>query len=177
MEILEFRRLARLVVDTSRMRTDSAMRMLGLRMSGFRAWRLLWRFASTTPTPQLLATSGYGTYKILGVGTVSFVQNHPYDPSSVIVYAAPEGDEVCHLHAGDGQARRRRGDGTAGRDLQVGHQPRSWADRLPYSGVNWCDLYVVEKATDEITVRSRDGVQRTVLSTSLCTACGSASKS
>jgi len=31
----------------------------------------------------------------LGSGTVSFVQNHPYDPSSVIVYAAPEGDEVA----------------------------------------------------------------------------------
>jgi hypothetical protein len=35
------------------------------------------------------------TYKIIGTGTVAFVQNHPTDPFSVIVYAAPEGDEVA----------------------------------------------------------------------------------
>jgi len=51
----------------------------------------------------------YDTYKIYGSGTVSFVQNHPYDPSSVIVYAAPEGDEVATYTRGtarlvDGEA-------------------------------------------------------------------------
>ncbi len=35
------------------------------------------------------------TRKITGTGTVSFVQNHPYEPDKVIVYAAPEGDEVA----------------------------------------------------------------------------------
>ena len=35
------------------------------------------------------------TRKILGTGTVSFVQNHPYERDEVIVYAAPEGDEVA----------------------------------------------------------------------------------
>lgn len=35
------------------------------------------------------------TYKIRGTGTVSFVQNHPYERDKVIVYAAPEGDEVA----------------------------------------------------------------------------------
>jgi hypothetical protein len=35
------------------------------------------------------------TYKIHGTGTVSFVQNHPYQRDQVIVYAAPEGDEVA----------------------------------------------------------------------------------
>ncbi len=49
------------------------------------------------------------TYKIIGSGAVSFVQNHPYDPSSVIVYAAPEGDEVATYTRGtarlvDGEA-------------------------------------------------------------------------
>jgi hypothetical protein len=34
-------------------------------------------------------------YKILGNGTVSFVQNHPTEPDKVIVYACPEGDEVA----------------------------------------------------------------------------------
>jgi hypothetical protein len=35
------------------------------------------------------------TYKVLGNGTVSFVQNHPADRDKVIVYACPEGDEVA----------------------------------------------------------------------------------
>ncbi|MBN1424407.1 hypothetical protein JXA88_07615, partial [Candidatus Fermentibacteria bacterium] len=36
-----------------------------------------------------------GSYKILGSGSVDFVQNHPYNGDEVIVYAAPEGDEVA----------------------------------------------------------------------------------
>jgi hypothetical protein len=43
----------------------------------------------------LEATVAEGTYKIVGTGEVSFVQNHPTDPGAVIVYAAPEGDEVA----------------------------------------------------------------------------------
>ncbi len=35
------------------------------------------------------------TYSIEGNGTKAFVQNHPYDRDAVIVYAAPEGDEVA----------------------------------------------------------------------------------
>jgi hypothetical protein len=51
----------------------------------------------------------YGTYKIYGNGTVNFVQNHPYDRDSVIVYAAPEGDEAATYTRGtarlvDGEA-------------------------------------------------------------------------
>jgi hypothetical protein len=37
---------------------------------------------------------GEGTNKIRGNGAVSFVQNHPYDPSKVVVYHAPESSEV-----------------------------------------------------------------------------------
>jgi hypothetical protein len=56
------------------------------------------------------ANVGSGIYKIIGTGTVSFVQNHPEDPSSVIVYAAPEGDESATYTRGsarltDGVAR------------------------------------------------------------------------
>jgi len=55
------------------------------------------------------------SYKIWGNGTVSFVQNHPRDPSSVIVYAAPEGDEVATYTRGtarlvDGEATVPLGD-------------------------------------------------------------------
>ena len=57
-----------------------------------------------------LARVAYDTYKISGTGAVSFVQNHPYDRDSVIVYAAPEGDEVATYTRGtsrlvDGEAR------------------------------------------------------------------------
>jgi hypothetical protein len=41
------------------------------------------------------ANVGYSTYKIQGTGDVAFVQNHPAQPDRVIVYAAPEGDEVA----------------------------------------------------------------------------------
>lgn len=39
--------------------------------------------------------AGFSTYKILGTGNPSFIQNHPYDNEKVIVYSAPEGDEVA----------------------------------------------------------------------------------
>jgi hypothetical protein len=42
-----------------------------------------------------VARVGYSTYKIQGTGAVSFVQNHPEQSDRVIVYAAPEGDEVA----------------------------------------------------------------------------------
>ncbi len=52
----------------------------------------------------------FSSYKLSGSGTVSFVQNHPRDPDSVIVYAAPEGDEVATYTRGtarlvNGEAR------------------------------------------------------------------------
>jgi hypothetical protein len=41
--------------------------------------------------------------KILGTGNVSFVQNHPYNQDKVIVYSAPEGDEVATYTRGTGK--------------------------------------------------------------------------
>lgn len=38
---------------------------------------------------------GGGIAKVVGNGSVSFVQNHPTDPTKTIVYAAPEGDEIA----------------------------------------------------------------------------------
>lgn len=43
------------------------------------------------------------SYKIQGTGSVSFVQNVPKDPAHVIVYAAPEGDEVAVYTRGSGR--------------------------------------------------------------------------
>ncbi|HID46680.1 MAG TPA: hypothetical protein EYP34_13115 [Chromatiaceae bacterium] len=62
-----------------------------------------------------LDNSGYArvshsTYKIYGNGTVNFVQNHPENADEVIVYTAPEGDEVATYTRGsaklvNGEAR------------------------------------------------------------------------
>ncbi|HET8946971.1 MAG TPA: hypothetical protein VFQ07_08305 [Candidatus Polarisedimenticolia bacterium] len=61
------------------------------------------------------ALLAYSSYKILGTGAVSFVQNHPKDPSKVVVYVAPEGDEAAVYTRGsgrlvDGEARVRLGE-------------------------------------------------------------------
>ncbi len=55
------------------------------------------------------------TRKIVGTGTVSFVQNHPVESDKVVVYAAPEGDEVAVYTRGTarlagGEARVRLGE-------------------------------------------------------------------
>jgi hypothetical protein len=46
---------------------------------------------------------GWSTYKIGGNGSVAFIQNHPADPSKVIVYTAPEGDETAVYTRGSGR--------------------------------------------------------------------------
>jgi hypothetical protein len=47
--------------------------------------------------------AGHDAYKTHGSGTNSFVQNHPEDNSRVIVYSAPEGDEVATYTRGTGR--------------------------------------------------------------------------
>ena len=100
------------------------------------------------------ARVGYDTYKIQGPGTVTFIQNHPENPEQVIVYAAPEGDEVATYTRGsgrlvDGEARVQLGDTFAlvtnpdiGLTAHVTPRGRS------------ADLYVQSVTTGEIIVRS-----------------------
>ena len=47
--------------------------------------------------------AGHDAYKTHGSGTNSFVQNHPEDNARVIVYSAPEGDEVATYTRGTGR--------------------------------------------------------------------------
>jgi hypothetical protein len=103
------------------------------------------------------ANVGYSSYKIVGSGAVSFVQNHPYDPSSVIVYAAPEGDEVATYTRGT--ARLVDGEATVplGETFKWVTNPDIGLTAYLTPVGEWCDLYVVEKDTNEITVRSHDG--------------------
>ena len=105
---------------------------------------------------------GYSTYKIFGFGTVSFVQNHPAEKDRVIVYAAPEGDEVAVYTRGtaqlaDGEAR-----------VSLGPTFR-WVTN-PDIGLTvhltpvgaWSDLYVASKGTEEIVVKSQGGDRNAV---------------
>jgi hypothetical protein len=100
---------------------------------------------------------GSGSHKILGGGAVSFVQNHPYDSRSVIIYAAPEGDEVATYTRGTG--RLVNGEAT----LPLGETFR-WVTN-PDIGLTAhltprgepVPLAVVELSTDSMTVRGGAG--------------------
>lgn len=97
--------------------------------------------------------TGYSTYKVQGSGTVSFVQNHPYDKDKVIVYAAPEGDEVAVYTRGtsrlvNGEARVRLGETfalVANPDVGLSANVTPIGEPVP--------LAVVEKGTSDLLVR------------------------
>ncbi len=101
--------------------------------------------------------AGYSTYKVQGSGSVSFVQNHPYDEDKVIVYAAPEGDEVAVYTRGtaklaDGEARVKLGETfplVANPDvgLTAHLTPRGKAT----------DLYIESLGTSDLIVRGPAG--------------------
>ena len=99
---------------------------------------------------------GKDTYKIQGTGAVSFVQNHPTDKSKVIVYAAPEADEVATYTRGSarlvgGMARVPLGETFA----WVTNPDIGLTAYITPTG-GWADLYVESKSPREIVVRSRD---------------------
>ncbi len=104
---------------------------------------------------------GYGSYKIYGTGSVDFVQNHPYDPSSVIVYAAPEGDEVATYTRGI--ARLVNGEATVplGATFKWVTNPDIGLTTFLTPTGGWCDLYLDGQTTESLTVRSRDGADCT----------------
>jgi hypothetical protein len=97
------------------------------------------------------------TYKIYGNGSVDFVQNHPEDPESVVVYAALEGDEVATFTRGTARI--------VGDEVRVplGETFR-WVTN-PDVGLTAhltprgrpVALAVTELSTEEMTVRAADG--------------------
>jgi len=93
------------------------------------------------------------TYKIRGTGTVSFVQNHPYEKDRVIVYSAPEGDEVAVYTRGrarlaGGEARVELGETfalVANPDIGLTAHVTPRDEAIPLS--------VVEASTSELVVQ------------------------
>jgi hypothetical protein len=112
---------------------------------------------SSTDNTTYWADVSTPTRKIVGTGTVSFVQNHPFDENTVIVYAAPEGDEVAVYTRGtarlvDGEARV-----TLGETFQYVANPDIGLTVYLTPVGEWSDLYVATKSTEEIVVRSAGG--------------------
>lgn len=102
------------------------------------------------------ANVGYDTFKIYGSGSVAFVQNHPTETDKVIVYNAPEGDEVATYARGsarliDGEAHIALGETFA----WVTNPDLGLTAYVTPVG-EWADLYVVSQSTKELVVRSRD---------------------
>ncbi|MFV2072122.1 MAG: hypothetical protein ACC742_05655 [Thermoanaerobaculales bacterium] len=99
------------------------------------------------------------SYKILGSGSVNFVQNHPYDRDAVIVYTAPEGDEVATYTRGtarllDGEARI-----ALGKTFRWVTNPDIGLTTYLTPVGEWSDLYVAERTTEELVVRSAGGAR------------------
>jgi hypothetical protein len=89
-------------------------------------------------------------------GSSSFVQNHPERSDEVIVYAAPEGDEIATYTRGtarlvNGEARVRLGD-----TFQWVTNPDIGLTAHVTPTGAWSDLYVASKSTRELVVRARD---------------------
>jgi hypothetical protein len=83
--------------------------------SGIDAYGNAWGGGFTDKDDGGWAWVAYYTYEIWGSGSPSFVQNHPNDKNRVIVYAAPEGDEVATYTRGtarlvNGEARVQLGE-------------------------------------------------------------------
>jgi len=102
---------------------------------------------------------GYGGYKIAGTGSVSFIQNHPYSRDSVIVYAAPEGDEVATYTRGT--AKLVDGEATVplGETFRWVTNPDIGLTTYLTPVGEWSDLYVAERTTEELVVRSAGGAR------------------
>jgi hypothetical protein len=99
------------------------------------------------------ARVGYSTYKIFGSGTVNFVQNHPENNDQVIVYTAPEGDEVATYTRGsarlvNGEARIPLGETFK----WVTNPDIGLTAHLTPMGEP-CVLYVESMSTSELTVK------------------------
>ncbi len=112
-------------------------------------------FESTSSSA--FAYVGIDDSKITGSGSVSFMQNHPYNADEVIVYIAPEGDEAATYTRGtaqlvDGEARI-----PLGETFQWVTNPDIGLTAYLTPVGDWADLYIAEKSTTELVVRSGDG--------------------
>jgi hypothetical protein len=96
------------------------------------------------------------SYKILGPGTVSFIQNHPDDESKVVIYHAPEASEVAVYTRGSARLEN----GIARIELDetfqwVANPDLGLTAHLTPRGAS-CLLHVIEVSTGTLGVAADD---------------------
>jgi len=107
----------------------------------------------------------YGNYawvgsagsKITGTGGVSFIQNHPTDPSRTIVYTAPEGDEVAVYTRGSGRLVHGEARVTLSETFALVANPDIGLTATVTPIGDAVPLSIVEKSTHAIVVRGPAG--------------------
>jgi len=100
---------------------------------------------------------GRETWKIVGWGSVSFMQNHPERNDRVIVYAAPEGDEVATYTRGTGRLTDGEAEVPLGETFKWVTNPDIGLTAHITPRGNWENLYVKSISTEELIVASKDG--------------------
>ncbi|HET6374148.1 MAG TPA: hypothetical protein VFG76_12635 [Candidatus Polarisedimenticolia bacterium] len=96
---------------------------------------------------------GATTYKIRGTGQVSFVQNHPYEKDKVVVYAAPEGDEVAVYTRGTVRLSRGRATARLGSTFSLVANPDVGLTAHITPRGACPGLYVAAVSTSELEIR------------------------
>jgi hypothetical protein len=102
-------------------------------------------------------TVAEGTASFAGNGTKGFVQNHPHDAARVIVYAAQEGDEVGTYTRGTARLSGGEAWVSLGETFEWVTNPDVGLTVYLTPVGSWSQLYVAEKSTRELLVRSAGG--------------------
>ncbi len=89
----------------------------------------------------------------------NFVQNHPYDPTKLIVYTSLEGDEVGTYTRGVARLQRGVARVPLGETFAWVTNPSLGLTAHVTPRGEWNDLYVESVTTSELVVRSRDGAR------------------
>ena len=103
------------------------------------------------------AIVGSGTNKIYGVGSMSFVQNHPENTDQVIVYTAPEGDEVATYTRGSAKLVNGRVRIPLGETFKWVTNPDIGLTSHLTLKNGWSILYQDSLTTSELVVKSAPG--------------------
>ncbi|HJQ99306.1 MAG TPA: hypothetical protein VJ826_13415 [Candidatus Polarisedimenticolaceae bacterium] len=103
------------------------------------------------------AAVGQNVSKILGTGSVSFVQNHPYEKDKVIVYTAPEGDEAAVYTRGTARLVNGEARISLGKTLQWVANPDVGLTAYVTPRGEAVPLAVVSVTPSELLVRAPEG--------------------
>jgi hypothetical protein len=98
-----------------------------------------------------------GADSFSGNGAKNFVQNHPYDSALVVVYAAQEGDEVGTYTRGTARLTGGEARIALGETFEWVTNPDVGLTVYLTPVGSWSQLYVAEKSTRELVVRSAGG--------------------